>query len=53
MARVVIVRHGTVLARRPLDCINAKAAGYPRIAAGSGVASLMLVAVVVLMVWKP
>lgn len=27
--------------------------GYPAIAAGSGVASLLLVAVVVLMVWKP
>jgi uncharacterized membrane protein len=35
------------------DAAGAKAAGYPRIAAGSGVASLMLVAVVVLMVWKP
>jgi hypothetical protein len=28
-------------------------AKYPAIAAGSGVASLLLVAVVVLMVWKP
>lgn len=28
-------------------------AGYPAIAAGSGIASLLLVAVVVLMVWKP
>ena len=28
-------------------------AGYPAIAAGSGVVSLLLVAVVVLMVWKP
>ena len=35
------------------DAAGAKAAGYPRIAAGSGVASLLLVAVVVLMVWKP
>lgn len=35
------------------DAAGAKAAGYPRIAAGSGVASLLLVAVAVLMVWKP
>jgi uncharacterized membrane protein len=35
------------------DATSAKAAGYPRIAAGSGVASLLLVLVVVLMVWKP
>jgi len=30
-----------------------KVAGYSRIAAGSGVVSLLLVAVVVLMVWRP
>ena len=28
-------------------------AAYPRIAAGSGIASLLLIAVVVLMVWRP
>ncbi|WP_167131231.1 DUF2269 family protein [Paramicrobacterium chengjingii] len=28
-------------------------AGYPAIAAGSGLATIMLIAVVVLMVWKP
>lgn len=32
---------------------DASKAGYPAIAAGSGIASLLLVAVVVLMVWKP
>lgn len=32
---------------------EAPKAGYPAIAAGSGVASLLLLAVVVLMVWKP
>lgn len=32
---------------------EAPKASYPAIAAGSGVASLLLVAVVVLMVWKP
>jgi uncharacterized membrane protein len=32
---------------------GAAQAGYPAIAAGSGVVSLLLVAVVVLMVWKP
>lgn len=32
---------------------GAEATTYPAIAAGSGVASLLLVAVVVLMVWKP
>jgi uncharacterized membrane protein len=32
---------------------SGSAARYPAIAAGSGVASLLLVAVVVLMVWKP
>lgn len=35
------------------DGADAAATGYPAIAAGSGVASLLLVAVVVLMVWKP
>lgn len=35
------------------DGSDAASAGYPAIAAGSGVASLLLVAVVVLMVWKP
>lgn len=33
--------------------VGAASAGYPAIAAGSGVASLLLVLVVVLMVWKP
>jgi uncharacterized membrane protein len=32
---------------------DASKAGYPAIAAGSGIASLLLVVVVVLMVWKP
>ena len=32
---------------------SAASAGYPAIAAGSGIASLLLVIVVVLMVWKP
>ncbi|MGX5697687.1 DUF2269 family protein [Agromyces soli] len=32
---------------------DASKSGYPAIAAGSGIASLLLVAVVVLMVWKP
>ena len=32
---------------------SVRAASYPQIAAGSGVASLLLVLVVVLMVWKP
>ncbi|MFC9560231.1 DUF2269 family protein [Agromyces sp. NPDC056965] len=32
---------------------DAPKASYPAIAAGSGIASLLLVAVVVLMVWKP
>ncbi|MCD2444133.1 DUF2269 domain-containing protein [Agromyces sp. SYSU K20354] len=32
---------------------GAAQAGYPAIAAGSGIVSLLLVAVVVLMVWKP
>jgi uncharacterized membrane protein len=35
------------------DATGARAARYPQIAAGSGVASLLLVIVVVLMVWKP
>ena len=43
--------------RRAADALEGTAAGestrYPAIAAGSGVASLLLVAVVVLMVWKP
>ena len=33
--------------------VTASSAGYPAIAAGSGIASLLLVIVVVLMVWKP
>ncbi len=37
-----------------LESTDAPAAsGYPAIAAGSGIVSLLLVAVVVLMVWKP
>ncbi len=32
---------------------SGKAARYPQISAGSGIASLLLVLVVVLMVWKP
>jgi len=32
---------------------TARVAGYPRIAAGSGIVTLLLVAVTVLMVWKP
>jgi uncharacterized membrane protein len=40
--------------RRAAEAITAgEASKYPAIAAGSGVASLLLVAVVVLMVWKP
>jgi hypothetical protein len=40
--------------RRAGEAIRAgEASKYPAIAAGSGVASLLLVAVVVLMVWKP
>lgn len=40
--------------RRAAEGIRGGAASrYPAIAAGSGVASLLLVAVVVLMVWKP
>jgi len=44
--------------RRAADALEGAAAGsgdarYPAIAAGSGVASLLLVVVVVLMVWKP
>lgn len=45
--------------RRAADALEGAAAAdagatrYPAIAAGSGVASLLLVAVVVLMVWKP
>lgn len=45
--------------RRAAEAIRGAEAGqaepsrYPAIAAGSGVASLLLVAVVVLMVWKP
>lgn len=46
--------------RRAADAVHETAGGapevpsrYPAIAAGSGVASLLLVAVVVLMVWKP
>ncbi|PWC04829.1 DUF2269 family protein [Agromyces badenianii] len=35
------------------DGAEASKAGYPAIAAGSGIASLLLVVVVVLMVWKP
>ncbi|KRC60527.1 conjugal transfer protein TrbL [Agromyces sp. Root81] len=35
------------------DGAEAPKASYPAIAAGSGIASLLLVAVVVLMVWKP
>jgi uncharacterized membrane protein len=35
------------------DRADAPKASYPAIAAGSGVSSLLLVAVVVLMVWKP
>ena len=33
--------------------VTTASAGYPAIAAGSGIASLLLVIVVVLMVWKP
>jgi len=33
--------------------VAAEKSGYPAIAAGSGIVSLLLVAVVVLMVWKP
>ncbi|MGI9821689.1 DUF2269 family protein [Agromyces sp. Marseille-Q5079] len=33
--------------------VTARDAGYPAIAAGSGIVALLLVAVVVLMVWKP
>lgn len=40
--------------RRAAEAIEGGTASrYPAIAAGSGVASLLLVAVVVLMVWKP
>ncbi|MBO1737464.1 DUF2269 family protein [Leifsonia sp. TF02-11] len=40
--------------RRAADAIRGgETSKYPAIAAGSGVASLLLVAVVVLMVWKP
>lgn len=40
--------------RRAADAIRGDTVtAYPAIAAGSGVASLLLVAVVVLMVWKP
>ncbi|MGN6427730.1 DUF2269 family protein [uncultured Leifsonia sp.] len=40
--------------RRASEAIRAgEASKYPAIAAGSGVASLLLVIVVVLMVWKP
>ncbi|WP_348786756.1 DUF2269 family protein [Leifsonia sp. NPDC080035] len=40
--------------RRAAESIRAgEASKYPAIAAGSGVASLLLVVVVVLMVWKP
>ncbi|MFE4469884.1 DUF2269 family protein [Leifsonia sp. NPDC056824] len=35
------------------DTAQGESSRYPAIAAGSGVASLLLVAVVVLMVWKP
>jgi uncharacterized membrane protein len=40
--------------RRAADALrDGTASRYPAIAAGSGVATLLLVAVVVLMVWKP
>jgi uncharacterized membrane protein len=40
--------------RRAVEAIReGETSKYPAIAAGSGVASLLLVAVVVLMVWKP
>lgn len=35
------------------DSGEAPKASYPAIAAGSGISSLLLLAVVVLMVWKP
>ncbi|GAA1449462.1 DUF2269 family protein [Leifsonia poae] len=35
------------------EAADLEARGYPAIAAGSGVASILLVVVVVLMVWKP
>ncbi|WP_207456339.1 DUF2269 family protein [Herbiconiux sp. SYSU D00978] len=41
------------LQRAAEDLRNGGASRYPAIAAGSGVVSLLLVAVVVLMVWKP
>jgi uncharacterized membrane protein len=38
----------------PVDgALNAKPSGYGKIAAGSGIVAILLVAVVVLMVWKP
>ncbi|MBC7443502.1 MAG: DUF2269 family protein [Ramlibacter sp.] len=41
------------LAQNPVVAAGTKVAGYSRVAMGSGIASLLLVFVVVLMVWKP